>query len=155
MVSASLGGKHVCTGCATRFYDLNQPVPTCPKCGMKVATVSPSRSRRKVTAEAAAATLLKKPHESHSNVDDLALPDDDSMFGSDLDTIEALEEDDESDIVSLSELDDRESSDSTAVGDDVEESQLMEDMSDYDTILDDADGFDEDDLDDDEEELRA
>ena len=28
-----VGGKRVCTSCATRFYDLARTPPVCPKCG--------------------------------------------------------------------------------------------------------------------------
>jgi len=30
---ADLGRKYTCYSCHTKFYDLNKPVPTCPKCG--------------------------------------------------------------------------------------------------------------------------
>lgn len=30
---ADLGKKYTCYSCHTKFYDLNKPVPTCPKCG--------------------------------------------------------------------------------------------------------------------------
>jgi hypothetical protein len=28
-----LGRKYTCYSCHTKFYDLNKPVPLCPKCG--------------------------------------------------------------------------------------------------------------------------
>lgn len=28
-----LGKKYTCYSCHTKFYDLNKPVPVCPKCG--------------------------------------------------------------------------------------------------------------------------
>lgn len=28
-----LGKKYTCYSCHTKFYDLNKPVPLCPKCG--------------------------------------------------------------------------------------------------------------------------
>jgi uncharacterized protein (TIGR02300 family) len=28
-----LGTRYQCFRCATKFYDLNRPVPTCPECG--------------------------------------------------------------------------------------------------------------------------
>jgi hypothetical protein len=31
--AASIGSKHVCSGCGTKFYDMNKPEPTCPRCG--------------------------------------------------------------------------------------------------------------------------
>jgi hypothetical protein len=31
--AATIGSKHVCSGCATKFYDMNKPEPTCPRCG--------------------------------------------------------------------------------------------------------------------------
>jgi len=30
---ARLGRKFMCFQCDTRFYDMNRPEPTCPKCG--------------------------------------------------------------------------------------------------------------------------
>lgn len=30
---ADLGKKYTCYSCHTKFYDLNKPVPLCPKCG--------------------------------------------------------------------------------------------------------------------------
>jgi hypothetical protein len=29
-----LGTKHECTSCSTKFYDLGQAEPICPKCGL-------------------------------------------------------------------------------------------------------------------------
>ncbi len=29
-----LGTKHECTSCSTKFYDLGQDRPICPKCGL-------------------------------------------------------------------------------------------------------------------------
>jgi hypothetical protein len=31
--ASSIGSKHVCSGCGTKFYDMNKPEPTCPRCG--------------------------------------------------------------------------------------------------------------------------
>lgn len=33
MSAASLGNRLKCGACGARFYDLNRPEPTCPKCG--------------------------------------------------------------------------------------------------------------------------
>ena len=30
-----LGGRHQCSECDIKFYDLNRPNPVCPKCGGK------------------------------------------------------------------------------------------------------------------------
>ncbi len=147
MASASLGQKHQCSHCGTRFYDLNQQPATCPKCG--------------TVAKMEQEVLPIEVEETTPQADDVAMElsqyqlekDDEQEENSELpagiDTIEAMEEDDDADIVSLSELDDRESGDEphAAHNDDVEESQLMDEMEEFDTILDDAEEVDE--------ELRA
>jgi len=33
----NLGGRHVCSVCGTRFYDLNREEIKCPKCGVAVS----------------------------------------------------------------------------------------------------------------------
>lgn len=33
MPAKDLGNKFTCFKCATKFYDLKKPEPTCPKCG--------------------------------------------------------------------------------------------------------------------------
>ena len=35
---SSLGKKYICFKCSTKFYDLNKPDPTCPKCGVDQRT---------------------------------------------------------------------------------------------------------------------
>ena len=32
-MAKDLGNKYVCFKCASKFYDLKKPIPTCPKCG--------------------------------------------------------------------------------------------------------------------------
>ncbi len=55
-----LGRKWACFSCATRFYDLNKPVPLCPKCGADqrespVLKATPATSKAKGKKKAAAA----------------------------------------------------------------------------------------------------
>lgn len=55
MVKPEWGNRYVCFKCSTRFYDLNKPVPICPKCGAdqtkmpaRAAHSAPSRPRPRV-----------------------------------------------------------------------------------------------------------
>ncbi|PYQ28170.1 MAG: TIGR02300 family protein [Acidobacteria bacterium] len=54
---ADLGRKYTCYSCHTKFYDLNKPVPTCPKCGAdqrdaeEAPAYTPSRGRARVVVE--------------------------------------------------------------------------------------------------------
>jgi len=54
---ADLGRKYTCYSCHTKFYDLNKPVPTCPKCGAdqrdaeEAPAYTPSRGRARVVEE--------------------------------------------------------------------------------------------------------
>lgn len=41
---ARLGARLACSVCGIRFYDLNRPNPTCPKCGSE-----PIKAQKKVT----------------------------------------------------------------------------------------------------------
>jgi uncharacterized protein (TIGR02300 family) len=49
-----LGKKYTCYSCHTKFYDLNKPVPLCPKCGAdqrdaeEAPVATTSRGRRVV-----------------------------------------------------------------------------------------------------------
>jgi len=35
MITSQRGSKHLCPECASKYYDLNKEVVTCPKCGAK------------------------------------------------------------------------------------------------------------------------
>jgi ribosomal protein L37AE/L43A len=35
MIASQRGSKHLCPECASKYYDLNKEVVTCPKCGAK------------------------------------------------------------------------------------------------------------------------
>jgi uncharacterized protein (TIGR02300 family) len=54
---ADLGRKYTCYSCHTKFYDLNKPVPTCPKCGAdqrdadEAPAYTPARGRARVVEE--------------------------------------------------------------------------------------------------------
>jgi uncharacterized protein (TIGR02300 family) len=45
---SSRGTKHACPECATKYYDLNKDVVTCPKCGAKPAPAKLVRGTRRV-----------------------------------------------------------------------------------------------------------
>lgn len=62
-MARDLGTKYTCFKCATKFYDLKKPAPTCPKCGAdqreapvpKVATTRQARAAAAREEELAAA----------------------------------------------------------------------------------------------------
>ena len=127
----SLGQKHSCAECSAKFYDMNKAAPVCPKCAAPVPAAAPARILRhphlttKHTKNVNAAAKLAADGESKD------------YKAGEIDTIDTLEDDDDV-LISLSELEDRESSDRPETDDDVHEEDLMEDMKDYDTILDTA-----------------
>lgn len=47
MVNPAWGKKRVCTGCSVRFYDMRNPIPTCPKCGTTLDVHSLDRPKSK------------------------------------------------------------------------------------------------------------
>lgn len=46
MEASERGTRHVCPDCATRYYDLNRDVVTCPKCGTKPPAPKLARATR-------------------------------------------------------------------------------------------------------------
>lgn len=56
---ADLGRKYTCYSCHTKFYDLNKPVPTCPKCNAdqrdaeEAPVYTPARGRARQVEEPA------------------------------------------------------------------------------------------------------
>lgn len=142
MGSVALGTKHICKDCGTRFYDLQKPEAICPKCGCNMTNHYKAESYEGLASEPVADTLMKKTSTFTFNDHDAESPTDPKH------TIEAMDEDSDDDIHSLSELDNRDTHGKAHVGhdDDVEESQLMDDMPEYDTILDKADMSNDDEL---------
>ncbi|GAB0112598.1 TIGR02300 family protein [Acidisoma sp. C75] len=45
MVKPELGSKRTCVSCGTRFYDLRNPTPACPKCGTEQPPEQPRLKR--------------------------------------------------------------------------------------------------------------
>jgi uncharacterized protein (TIGR02300 family) len=128
--TTSLGQKHCCGECSVKFYDMNKAQATCPKC----ATVVPIAAPIRIVRHASSIAKPMKAANNHSKAN--ASADDTVGFKSgEIDTIDALEEDDDV-LVSLSELEDRENNDRPETDDDVHEEDLMEEMKNYDTILD-------------------
>lgn len=78
-----LGTKHECTECGAKFYDLNKPEPTCPKCG----TVQPPDAESSLGTSKSAKKRQKAELISDSDLDD---DEDGEVFSEDLD-----DEDDE------------------------------------------------------------
>jgi hypothetical protein len=85
-----LGTKHECTECGAKFYDLNKPEPTCPKCG----TVQPPDAESSLGTSKSAKKRQKAELIAESDLDD----DEDGgeVFAGDLDD-EDPDEDDELD----------------------------------------------------------
>ena len=54
------GSKHLCPECASKYYDLNKEVVTCPKCGAKPLAAKLLRSTRPVK-KAARTTFGRYP----------------------------------------------------------------------------------------------
>jgi uncharacterized protein (TIGR02300 family) len=127
--AATLGQKHICEACTTKFYDMGKKKPVCPKCGAPVVEL--------------AAVVLRpvakpiKPKAKSDEGEGLA-----AFKGGEIDTIDAMEDDDDI-LVSLSELEDRENNDHAEVDDDVHEEDLMQEPQ-YDTILDSKEQHSED-----------
>ncbi|MDR1907528.1 MAG: FYDLN acid domain-containing protein [Holosporales bacterium] len=48
MVNYAWGKKRVCAGCAVHYYDLRNPVPVCPKCGMALDVSTSDKSKKRV-----------------------------------------------------------------------------------------------------------
>ena len=63
-----LGTKHECTSCSTKFYDLGQAEPVCPKCGLnqlseegvELAAAKPAKKPAKKKAKKKAAAKPRK-----------------------------------------------------------------------------------------------
>jgi uncharacterized protein (TIGR02300 family) len=55
-MARDLGTKYTCFKCATKFYDLKKPAPTCPKCGadQREAPIPKVPTTRQARAAAAA-----------------------------------------------------------------------------------------------------
>jgi hypothetical protein len=126
-----LGQKHQCSACSARFYDMGKQPATCPKCHTTVAPPEPRRDWS-VAPKTVKPVTLKKEGLLH----DLGAM---GLQVGEIDTIDALDEDEDV-LISLSELEDRETQEANGdTDDDVHEENLMEDMKEYDTILDNAD----------------
>jgi uncharacterized protein (TIGR02300 family) len=123
-LAAALGQKHICEACSAKFYDMGKKQPACPKCGaVVVEAVS-------VVLRPIAKPQPQKPKAKADDGEGMEV-----FKGGEIDTIDTME-DDEDILVSLSELEDRESSDRAEVDDDVHEEDLMEETAQYGTILD-------------------
>lgn len=56
MSNPEWGRKHLCQQCGSRFYDMGNSPPTCPKCGGEVAGPGAARTARgRAAAESRAA----------------------------------------------------------------------------------------------------
>jgi Protein of unknown function (FYDLN_acid) len=81
---ARLGRRYVCFSCGCKFYDLNRPEPTCPKCGKdqredpapdpRVAVLTRYKNNRPITRD---------PSEMEMDGDEDVDLDEDEDFGED------------------------------------------------------------------------
>jgi hypothetical protein len=62
MTKPELGTKRLCTGCGTRFYDLNTTPITCPKCGAPFKVVQTKTSTRSAQPAAARQPAVAPPN---------------------------------------------------------------------------------------------
>jgi len=46
MEASDRGLRHICPDCATKYYDLKKPDPTCPNCGAKPVAPKLQRATR-------------------------------------------------------------------------------------------------------------
>lgn len=133
MASPTLGHKHVCSHCSTRFYDMGAAQIPCPKCGTPLNL-----------PQAGAPVLITRDVEPAKTEKDgrcsLPVVESETPLGSSgaIEAFEHMDEDEASDIECLSELEDREPGRPQHT-DDVEEDALMEDLQNHDIILDHAD----------------
>lgn len=134
-VADARGFKRICMNCGNRFYDLNKRPIICPSCGTEFTGEIKVKSRRSrtVTDKQAEGQVSEKTAKAAANDDDTKEEDIDD----ELDT----------DVVSLDEMEDEENDNNSVDGDDalgLDEDDLDDD--DIDAGIDDLD--DDDDLDD-------
>lgn len=121
MTATNMGKKHICSNCMAKFYDLGKDPAICPKCH----TVVKSTQKPNINIVAQNNKTTKNKNDEEEAIKLVA----------NADLIDDSEDDEE--ISSLSELDDRPvKGQHAAHADDVEESKLMEDMKNYDVLLD-------------------
>lgn len=109
---ASRGLKRICTGCGTRFYDLEKRPILCPSCGMEFTGDAKLKTRR--TRTIAEETPARPAEEEEVEKDDIEIAERDS----DVVGLEDVEEDNaddsdedadvEADLEELDDLDDGE-----------------------------------------------
>jgi uncharacterized protein (TIGR02300 family) len=70
-----LGNKHQCQNCGARFFDLNKPPITCPKCGTVFQAAQLAHASQRASAadeddiETGAAAELVSPEEADADED--------------------------------------------------------------------------------------
>jgi len=140
-MSAKLGNKRNCPSCGAKYYDLGKTQSVCPKCGY-VSIASEARPIKVKTVKAAVKLVRKeekqkkKQHIDETNDDiDLSKFEDAEPVGA-LNEIETIEEPDESDIVSLEGVEERERKEDNVNTDDAEEDALIETLEESETLVD-------------------
>lgn len=86
----NLGGRHSCSVCGTRYYDLNREEIKCPKCGQPVADDGKVDPRTAAMARLKAEGQARKGSAGMDGDDDADLLDEDEI-------IDFSDEDDEMD----------------------------------------------------------
>ena len=95
-----LGTKHECTECGAKFYDLNKPEPTCPKCG----TVQPPNAESSLGTSKSARRRQKAELVRDPDLDDDEDEDAAAFVDEDLD--EEDEELDDEELAAFADADD-------------------------------------------------
>ncbi len=131
MADNALGEKHVCGACSSRFYDLNKTPVICPKCGAEEQKHDACLNDT-VPVEAEEDHAVMVDEETSIDLsefnEDVEAPTDDMPKG--LDAMESLDDEDH-EIESLSELENREIHEQQVGHDDgADEEELIDTMQD-------------------------
>ena len=150
MSRPDMGRRIVCDECGAKYYSLNRPSPTCPKCGAAAPEDEDAltRSKRKRRAAKTIKARVDEPaDEVEEEVDEDAEEDEDEEE----DDVEEVVIDEDTIPATLGDEDDDDDGDLSDLDDD--DDDLPDDELDLDGVDDDDDDLDEDDLDDDDDLL--
>lgn len=141
---SNLGGKHICSGCSAKFYDLGKKNPKCPKCELVVKAKTSSKETE------VDEVIVSHPDDEpkKQNIDDAGDIDlsefDEGDKGEvlksvsvngEVDDIEDINEL-EDDIESISELENREEADDRVNSDDSDDNLAMEQSNEENSFVD-------------------
>jgi hypothetical protein len=111
IVKPGLGGRWECFRCGAKFYDLNRPEPTCPKCGADqrdkprekapAPAAQPERPRRAAVPMGGLLDEEEEPAEEYEgDEEDMGAIDEDAFL---TETPEGAEEEEDVDVTALDE----------------------------------------------------